>query len=231
MMSKKKYVKGVSGHPGAQSFTRLEQQFLRWAEGVVRTAPDDDAAMLGASVVSWIGVGNPGRLGLTQCVAACYQLSQTLSAVGISSELVVVHARIKNEQNVVVKSIGSDHPVLLPEANKWSGHCVLYIPEQGRILDPTIGQGFLEDAPDLQNPLIGRVVATLDGTPDDAVLAGTQWRLSRGPYMIQYEVLDDSFSPLHDRNLVAALDGELDRFRAKLPELAVDMRTLVDQRH
>ncbi|WP_431030896.1 hypothetical protein [Plantibacter sp. RU18] len=230
MSKKRKRSGGNPAHRAHREGTLLGKAILQWSERIL-SAGDDDQATLAAALIGWVGSGDPGRLGLNQCVSACYQLQMVLEAVGVESRMVPVSLTVLDKVSQrELAVVGSDTPSWSDGVSRWSGHAVLYLPRQGRVLDPTIGQAFPTATLDERMPLIGRVSAVLHGTSEQATQTGTVWAVARHTHIASYRVLDPAYDPMMNPDVVNGLRSATSRLRKLLPQMVQLIDDMIQSR-
>lgn len=219
MTKKKKVTGGNPANRARKDGTGFEDAVMEWAKMFVLHG-DNGQAKAAAAVATWVGASDPGRTGINQCVNACYQLQMVLDAVGVTSVLLPVTLKLLNPtSNKVLGSAGTTTPGWSDGYRFWSGHAVLYLPSQGRILDPTIGQAIPAGRASARIPLIGKVTEIIRGTPDQATQPGTRWAVARDGHVGEYQVLKPEYSPLVNEEVVKALQSSTSGLRDRLPRI------------
>ena len=120
--------------------------------------------------------GYPGNI----CVDACLTLRHAFGQFGITAELRAVQLVIRMPSGRRIQRAG---PEPAWDGARLAGHCVLWLPETGRFIDPTAEQ-FPEVARYKKGPIVGRATAT-GGLP-----AGVRLDIPRGDLTLEYTVLD-----------------------------------------
>lgn len=226
-MSRKK--KRSRGNPANQVWrdgSTLGDAIMQWAVDAMFAAKGDpDRVAIFGAIAGWVGFGNPGKLGLGQCIQATYQLRLVLEAIGVESRMVPVTVRaLDSSSGHVLAGIGSPRPEFAEGFSRWTGHVVLYLPGQGRIIDPTIGQAFSNRTKPWQMPLVGRVAQA--STSVDADTPGAMWLVRRDHYTAEYTVLDPQYNPLAHDQLIEGLSSITQRLRDRLPAIVQRLRDL-----
>ncbi|WP_407792028.1 hypothetical protein ACR5MH_0210 (plasmid) [Streptomyces sp. L7] len=140
MSRKKKQTKGNPANRAWRDTTPLGAAIQEWSEKIVLKG-DEEQATVAAAVGCWVGAGDPGRLGLNQCTNACYQIQLILGSLGVEAHIVPVAARILEKgTSRELATVGSDAPSWSDGFARWTGHAVLALPKQGRILDPRLAK-------------------------------------------------------------------------------------------
>lgn len=228
-MSRKK--KTTGGNPANRAFkdaTEVGREIQQWGEQRLQSN-DSQQALIGAAVVAWVGSGDPGRLGLNQCLSACFQLQMILDTMGVESYIVPVTLRLLDPATQQeVARVGDDAPTLVSGVNGWTGHAVLYLPSHERMLDPTFGQAFSRSPAADRVPLMTRIVKTINGTVDQAPNAGNQWQVRTRGRIAHYQVLPSSANPMNQPEVVAALNTITSKLRQTLPEISTQIRRLIE---
>ena len=120
--------------------------------------------------------GYPGNI----CVDACMTLRHAFGQFGIAAELRAVQLVIRKPSGQLIQRSG---PEPSWDGAQLAGHCVLWLPETGRLIDPTVEQ-FPEIARYKRGPVVGRTGGT-GGLP-----AGAHFEVPRGDLALLYTVLD-----------------------------------------
>ncbi|MFJ8746196.1 hypothetical protein ACIRL2_43420 [Embleya sp. NPDC127516] len=94
------------------------------------------------------------------CVDACITLSFAFGQFGIESLLQPVDLTIEDASGAVVVH-GSPRPSWNAAGTEFTGHCVLWLPDSRRLIDPTVEQYERMRRLDL-GPLVARSVASTD---------------------------------------------------------------------
>jgi GNAT superfamily N-acetyltransferase len=183
----KKATRKGSGPRGPDSVLRRGQL----APGRLRMSDDKIADLLANDQIPadmrimlllpllWLSAarGRPGNI----CVDACMTLRRAYGQFGITAELRAVQLVVRTRSGQLIQHSG-------PEPS-WdggavlAGHCVLWLPESGRFIDPTVEQ-FPEVARYKRGPVVGRAPAA------GRLPAGARLEVPRGDLTLLYTVLD-----------------------------------------
>ena len=136
----------------------------------------------------WAGMlrGQPANI----CVDSCRILQCCYAQFGIRSEIRAVDLAVTDDAGRTYMH-GSPEPSW--EGNVLDGHCILYLPDEQRVVDATIEQ-FREIARLKQGPLVGRMAVQL--TPGlrgsgGRLPAGAQLPIRRAGLTLLYTIADD----------------------------------------
>ena len=136
----------------------------------------------------WTGMlrGRPANI----CVDGCRILQWCYAVLGIRSEIRAVHLAVTDDAGRTVV-----HGSLRPswEGTVLDGHCILYLPDEQRVVDATVEQ-FREIARLKRGPLVGRMAVPLgprlQGT-GGGLPAGAQLPVRREGLALLYTVASD----------------------------------------
>jgi hypothetical protein len=173
----------------------VEAEIQNWSAALIESGNPHDV-QLGASISLWVGVGMPNERGVNQCVTACAMISRCLSWFGRDAAIVPVLLEVHDSTNTQIGWSGLSTPTW--EGTRWSGHCVLYLPDTRSLVDPTLGQ--------IRPP--GRQEPALIANLDPAFLTpgiGCESLLSHGD-RASYTTLDPQWSPLVDQRARERID-------------------------
>jgi hypothetical protein len=125
------------------------------------------------------------------CVQACVHLQDAATLLGISSVITPV--------KVVVEEPGRRRTVYGTATPEWngpafSGHCTVFMPDEGRMVDPTIRQ--LDGFQELPYPYVGRVVYS--STSGRALPAGAKLRVEVIDRFLEYHVVEGGEALVRD---------------------------------
>lgn len=230
MSQKKKKTGGNPANKAWKDGTPLGDTIMDWCREMIRLGRPEHATIAGA-VSAWVGSGNPGRIGINQCISACYQLQVLLGALGVTTVIVPVMLRIIDPKTTrILGTAGSLSPQWSSDFRTWTGHAVLFIPAQGRILDVTIGQALTHEPMKQRAPFLGRVTNVVQGSMGAAAVAGSVWQVERNGHIAEYQVLDKTHDPLSPPAVVQALETATSSFKNNVPDLARSISSLVDSR-
>jgi hypothetical protein len=136
----------------------------------------------------WAGMlrGRPANV----CVDGCRILQWCYAMLGIRSEIRAVHLAVTDEAGRTLV-----HGGLEPswEGNVLDGHCILYLPDEQRIVDATVEQ-FREVARLKRGPLVGRMAVPLGPARQGTVgslPAGAQLPIRREGLTLLYTIADE----------------------------------------
>lgn len=231
LSQKKKQTGGNPANKAWKDGTALGDAVMGWCNDLIRVGSDDHATIAGA-VAAWVGSGNPGRKGINQCVSACYQLQILLGAMGVTTVILPVFLRIIDPNTAkVLGTAGSNSPVWSSDFKRWTGHAVVFIPAQGRVLDVTIGQALTHEPMKQRAPLLGKVTGAVQGNVGAATAAGSIWQVQRNGHIAEYQVLKQAHNPLSQPRVVQALQAATLDFKNKAPGLARGISRLVSSRN
>jgi GNAT superfamily N-acetyltransferase len=155
---------------------------------VTGTAPSAQTLLLTIVPTLWAGMLR-GQLA-NICVDSCRILQCCYAQFGIRSEIRAVDLAVTDDAGRMHMH-GTPQPSW--EGNVLDGHCILYLPDEQRIVDATIEQ-FREIARLKHGPLVGRMAVQL--TPGlhgsgGRLPAGAQLPVRRGNLSLLYTIADD----------------------------------------
>lgn len=151
-------------------------------------APPDQLVELALPHV-WASVAEQHGAPANICVDAALTLRHAFGQFGIRAELQPVDLLIWDQDG--------DREVFSTNEQMWGdggrvfrGHCLLTLPDSGRIVDATIEQ-FKQLATLNMGPLIGKTAAaTVDVPIGELLPAGARMGVQRGPLMLVYTIAD-----------------------------------------
>lgn len=160
-----------------------------------RAAPDLMVEMLPAMLWLEHAVGHPRNL----CVSSCITLHYTYAALGITALPRAVDLVVSNQRTDQRTMYGRPDPSW--SGTTFSGHCVLWLPGSGRLIDPTV-----EQYPDVRRyrlgPICGRITAGM-ATPDQharlaagELIPGTHIGVQREDLLLLYTTVDHEFDDI-----------------------------------
>ncbi|WP_369188930.1 hypothetical protein [Streptomyces sp. R08] len=153
----------------------------------------------------WVSIVD-GSVPANVCVDACLTLRNAYGQLGVRAELQPVDLVIRSRNGDRIR-YGSLKPSWT--GTSWNGHCVLVLPDSGRIVDATVEQ-FDEVREIGAGPMIGKVALSVDATQDGGLMEpGAQVVLQRGDLVLTYTVAGPEAlaSILDHPEVVAHADG------------------------
>lgn len=137
----------------------------------------------------WTGMlrGRPANI----CVDGCRILQSSYALLGIRSEIRAVHLAVTDEAGRTLAH-GSLEPSW--EGNVLDGHCILYLPDEQRVVDATVEQ-FPEASRLKRGPLVGRMAVPLAPGLQRTIgnlPAGAQLPIRREGLTLLYTVASDN---------------------------------------
>ncbi len=155
---------------------------------VTGSAPSAQTLLLTMVPTLWAGMlrGQPANI----CVDSCRILQCCYAQFGIRSEIRAVDMAVTDDAGRTYIH-GTPQPSW--EGNVLDGHCILYLPDEQRVVDATIEQ-FREIARLKHGPLVGRMAVQL--TPGlrgsgGRLPAGAQLPIRRANLTLLYTIADD----------------------------------------
>lgn len=175
-----------------------------WAQGFLAGSDRSLVPIVGA-VATWVNIGRPETRGLQQCLNACFLIQMLLDTVDVDSVIVPARVEVSVPRGETLGVLGTTAPHWDAQGT-WSGHCALWIPHLGLLLDATIGQ-----CPGLDswNVLAWQPLLSDCPTP----MEGVQFRLEGHGYTADYSVLNSSSMPNSECQDIAQLAEEIAMLR------------------
>lgn len=164
-----------------------------------------------------------------QCVNGCMVLKHAYTTFGIRAEPTAVDLTITDRSTDAAPVFyGRADPYWDWESSTFHGHCALWLPRSGRLLDATV-----EQYPEVRRyqlgPVLGRIAAT-SATREDAeaiasgvLPAGTHIGVERGDLLLLYTTAGEQYRGVVDGELPAGLDEQARRAGRNLASHALTM--------
>lgn len=155
---------------------------------VTGSAPSAQTLLITTVPTLWASMlrGEPANI----CVDGCRILQCCYSQLGVRSEIRAVYLTVTDGAGRTIMH-GSPQPSW--NGKELDGHCILYLPDEQRIVDATVEQ-FREIRQVKMGPLVGRLGIPLtpgQPAPSDGLPAGAQLPVRRADLTLVYTMADD----------------------------------------
>lgn len=179
----------------------------KWAEGPLKSH-DEVLHSLGKALVLWVELGDPERRGLQQCLNACYLMQMSLETDRVESQIIPVYVQLMGTRGDCIGVVGAPGTGWAADGT-WTGHCALWIPSLGGVLDPTIGQ-----CPGLDGWGVETWQPLFAEGPQP--MPGSAFRVNGRGYIADYSVLEPSTMPGPSHPDLAELMKDIASIRERL---------------
>jgi len=140
----------------------------------------------------WIDAAAHHRLPPNLCLEAAHTLRQAYLWLGLQADIIPVRLDLEHRSGRRTGTrYGSDRAHY--SGTDFVGHCVLHLPEMGRMIDATVGQ-FPEIARGTGAPIVGKDAFSTGGVTDGFHTPGVKIKLIREDWILTYAPVPEPYS-------------------------------------